>query len=477
MQSDRTFQFVSDPNHKVSSTVLRLNWEAWEGPVTKRQQENLSGRVTAACLNCRRKKIKCSGEAECRQCREKGLVCEGPPARKRPHRDLVPADGDDVPSPISPAEGQSKDSFHQPSSPNQPHPGGALHGSQPISSHTSPSTSSFGGSRRTSTDSGRAVLPLPPRRLYQQVPSALQHSDSGARPLTVVPPETSPFAFTQAFRGPQPGANDGSPVTTAPNEWISVPPSSAGGLPLASMTTSQTLGRSMQGGQIPGSTPTTASGSIGAFSGSSIANSTGRYSRQQSPDRLLRIANALETEASSLRRLAHYQEMDDLEGQASSLRLLSQQQQITRTSMEGFEEYGGPAQAMLNYEQGSDPNWVTFGGPPVSETPYQFDPSILRPDGTLRTGFTPPEGDYAMTDSDAHRSQLRYDFGIHNQLQDSQQTPMPATTANGNPDQGYGLGTGRMQRVFHERLVADQDAHVAWTRTGSDQDGADEIVR
>ncbi|KAK3645159.1 hypothetical protein LTR56_009208 [Elasticomyces elasticus] len=417
MQSDRTFQFVSDPNHK------------------------------------------------------------GPPARKRPHRDLVhQTDGDEVPSPISPAEGASKDSFHQPSTPSQPHSGGALRGSPATSSHTSPSTSSFGGSRRTSADSGRAIHPLPPRRLYRQVPPALQHPDSGARPLTVVPPETSPFAFTQAFRGHQLGGNDGSPVTKAPNERGSVPLSNAGDPPLTSMTTNQTLGNPMQGNQLPGSNPTTRSGSIGTFSRGSIADTAG-YSRQQSPDRLLRIADALETEASSLRRLAHYQQVDDLEGQASSLRLLSQQQQNTRTSMEGFEEYGGPAQAMLNYEQGSDPNWVTFGDPTISEAPYQFDPSILRPDGTLRTGFTPPGGDYAMTDIDAHRLQLRYDFGIYNQLQDSQQTPMPATTANGNADQGYGLGIGRMQRVFHERLVADPDAHAAWTRTGGDQDGADEIAR
>lgn len=51
---ERTYTFIADPTHK----------------------ENLSGRVTAACLNCRRKKIKCSGEANCRQCQEKGLVCE-----------------------------------------------------------------------------------------------------------------------------------------------------------------------------------------------------------------------------------------------------------------------------------------------------------------------------------------------------------------------------------------------------------------
>ena len=58
-QNDRTFQFISDPTHK----------------------ENLSGRVTAACLNCRRKKIRCSGEAQCRQCAEKGIHCDVSPDR------------------------------------------------------------------------------------------------------------------------------------------------------------------------------------------------------------------------------------------------------------------------------------------------------------------------------------------------------------------------------------------------------------
>ncbi|PIB01270.1 hypothetical protein CB0940_01865 [Cercospora beticola] len=62
---EKTFRFISDPGHK----------------------ENLSGRVRAACLTCRRKKIKCSGELNCRTCREKGLVCEGLPERKRPRRD------------------------------------------------------------------------------------------------------------------------------------------------------------------------------------------------------------------------------------------------------------------------------------------------------------------------------------------------------------------------------------------------------
>lgn len=66
LSGDRVFQFISDPDHK----------------------ENLSGRVRAACLTCRRKKIKCSGEINCRTCREKGLVCEGLPERRKPSRDV-----------------------------------------------------------------------------------------------------------------------------------------------------------------------------------------------------------------------------------------------------------------------------------------------------------------------------------------------------------------------------------------------------
>lgn len=56
-------------------------------PLNSGHKENLSGRVRAACLTCRRKKIKCSGELNCATCREKGLVCEGLPERKRPTKE------------------------------------------------------------------------------------------------------------------------------------------------------------------------------------------------------------------------------------------------------------------------------------------------------------------------------------------------------------------------------------------------------
>ncbi|TKA72227.1 hypothetical protein B0A55_07303 [Friedmanniomyces simplex] len=77
MQEGQEFRFINnEPTHK----------------------ENLSGRVTAACLNCRRKKIKCSGEVHCKQCQAKGVVCEGPPSRKRPNRENVASSNEEGPS-------------------------------------------------------------------------------------------------------------------------------------------------------------------------------------------------------------------------------------------------------------------------------------------------------------------------------------------------------------------------------------------
>ncbi|KAF2723950.1 hypothetical protein K431DRAFT_10540 [Polychaeton citri CBS 116435] len=61
---DKVYRFISDPEHK----------------------ETLSGRVRAACLTCRRKKIKCSGDEPCQTCRDRGLKCEGLPPRKRARR-------------------------------------------------------------------------------------------------------------------------------------------------------------------------------------------------------------------------------------------------------------------------------------------------------------------------------------------------------------------------------------------------------
>ncbi|KAK4903076.1 hypothetical protein LTR27_000004 [Elasticomyces elasticus] len=86
MQSSRTFQFIGDPYHKVPRGANIV--EVVEITTTNQDnQENLSGRVTAACVNCRRKKIKCGGGSECQACQEKGLVCDGPSFRKRASND------------------------------------------------------------------------------------------------------------------------------------------------------------------------------------------------------------------------------------------------------------------------------------------------------------------------------------------------------------------------------------------------------
>lgn len=63
---EKAYRFISDPGHK----------------------ENLSGRVRAACVTCRRKKIKCSGDVPCGTCEEKGIRCEGLTERKRPKKSL-----------------------------------------------------------------------------------------------------------------------------------------------------------------------------------------------------------------------------------------------------------------------------------------------------------------------------------------------------------------------------------------------------
>ncbi|KAK5733094.1 hypothetical protein LTR17_009974 [Elasticomyces elasticus] len=105
MQSNRTFQFISDPNHKVRcrGDVVKIIEII---TANRDEQENLSGRVTAACLNCRRKKIKCDGDRDCEPCRQKGLVCEGPSSRKR-----ASGDGDLVIAATDPANDEVSDLF------------------------------------------------------------------------------------------------------------------------------------------------------------------------------------------------------------------------------------------------------------------------------------------------------------------------------------------------------------------------------
>ena len=62
--SKETFRFISDPRHS----------------------ETLSGRVRAACLNCRHRKVKCCGQMPCTTCKENRMSCGGLVERKRPKK-------------------------------------------------------------------------------------------------------------------------------------------------------------------------------------------------------------------------------------------------------------------------------------------------------------------------------------------------------------------------------------------------------
>ncbi|KAK3633279.1 hypothetical protein LTR56_002516 [Elasticomyces elasticus] len=165
MQSNHTFQFVGDPYHK----------------------ENLSGRVTAACINCRRKKIKCGGGRECKACREKDLVCEGPSFRKGGSGDaatIVP-DSDEVPgmcptSPLDNAVAESQDAkydtIQQLLKSTKPRLGrGSPELDLKSASHYVPTTSALSGAEDVGARPSRLVYPLPYRHPpHQGIATALE---------------------------------------------------------------------------------------------------------------------------------------------------------------------------------------------------------------------------------------------------------------------------------------------------------------
>ncbi|KAK5712833.1 hypothetical protein LTR15_011826 [Elasticomyces elasticus] len=171
MRSNRTFQFISDPNHK----------------------ENLSGRITAACVNCRRKKIKCGGGRECKACQEKGLVCKGPSFRERASND----DGVAVPTIVPDSDGASDtfstcsmkeedvtesqdakyDTIQQLLSSMKPELGCERPGLNLKSlSHYVPTTSALSGAEDVGARSSRLIYPMPLRRPpHQGIAAALEH--------------------------------------------------------------------------------------------------------------------------------------------------------------------------------------------------------------------------------------------------------------------------------------------------------------
>ncbi|KAK5697537.1 hypothetical protein LTR97_007675 [Elasticomyces elasticus] len=426
----QTFHFVSDPNHK----------------------ENLSGRVTAACLNCRRKKIKCSGEADCKQCRDKGLLCEGPPSRKRPNHETAIPNSDEGLDAATPhrhdpgdTQGPSGHTLQRPHTLSKPDSGYASNERESQSSYNSPIPV---GSPDSDTGPGRFIHPLPIRRPHQHIAPASERSGAELPPSSDASQDISPFAFTQTFRGYTPGGFDDSNVTAGHSEWGSVPRGGSGGPPLRSLTTtSLTFQRHAPEDHVLNSAPTSETG----ITGSAYSNSRQR----RPPAKLIEDAEALEEEASSLRQLAHRRSSFD-------------------SNVYNAQQHILPSQQM---SQPSNPDQLAFGASPTSMvgSPYQFDPStIFRPDGTLRTGLTPTGGAYGAWDVHMQNS---HSFDQQPQYTFPQQAHVPsnrvsARSNRGSVSSGSSRGSkkpGRMQRAFHAQLVADQEAAASAAR--SDQGG------
>ncbi|KAK5676524.1 hypothetical protein LTS10_010825 [Elasticomyces elasticus] len=318
------------------------------------------------------------------------------------------------------------------------------------SSFTSPNPAGFLDTDHPDTGPGRFIHPLPLRCLnqHQHIAPASERSEAELRPAGHVSQDISPFAFTQTFRGYTPGGFNDSNVTAGRSEWGSVPRGGMRGPPLRSLTaTSQTYRRPAPEDHVPSSALTSETG----ITGPGYSNARQR----RSPAKLLEDADALEEEASSLRKLAHRRRSFD-------------------SNVQSVQQHILPSQQM---SQPSSPDQLAFGASPTSMfgSPYQFDPStIFRPDGTLKTGLTPNGGMYGawdvhMQNSHSFEQQPQYIF--------PQQATLPATRVfarsnQGSVSSGSSRGSkhpGRMQRAFHAQLAADQEAAASAAR--SDQGG------
>lgn len=177
-KSEKHYQFITDPGHK----------------------ENLSGRVGAACVTCRRKKIKCSGDVPCGTCREKGIKCEGLTPRKRPKRQPERHDGQN-PVHTQSVAGQSGDQDSK--------------ASIPMSRSISNSRSS---TARTTNGSHRPTMSLLKLRTGISDDSGYGSSEQSARPDAVLSSSwQSDFAPTPS---PITTTRDSAPVSPTPfQDW------------------------------------------------------------------------------------------------------------------------------------------------------------------------------------------------------------------------------------------------------------------
>ncbi|KAK6380040.1 hypothetical protein LTR81_027719 [Elasticomyces elasticus] len=418
MQSDRMFQFVSDPKHK----------------------------------------IKCSGEADCRQCREKGLVCKAPPPRKRANRDPANLGSGEVlnastryDEALPETKGVAGNNLRWLPTLRQADSGSGSHKRELHFLYDSASIAASLDTDGTDTGPGRLIHPLPIQRSHQLIASVSERAEDEVSPLTNVTQDISSFAFTQTFSGYTSDGIHGSPVIAGPTEWGSVPCGRLGETPITSFTMSQTSRSHAHS--------TVASETMDTFSHGSIACSGYSHSRwRRSPENLIEAAEAKVEQTTSTRQLA------------------------LRSPSHGINGHRVQQHASLPQQmsQPSNPNQVAFGTLPALELgmPYQFDLStILRPDGTLKTDFTPTGGEDQTWDIEMQKLQLFEQPDLHFSLPTpqydfQQQVHVPSTTSFGRFTHGSvssassrgGRRLGRMQRTFHAQLIADQEAAASAAR-------------
>ncbi|KAK5126648.1 hypothetical protein LTR85_009582 [Meristemomyces frigidus] len=345
LMQDRMYRFIADPAHK----------------------ENLSGRVSAACLNCRRKKIKCSGEVDCRQCQEKGLVCEGPPSRKRP-KNAASGAGDATLSNNEqcPAATGGEEDGRQYAQPRPP---------VTLPNEDSGYSSHEHGPRRTSSNprssSGDAASVQPDQPAdAPAMPSASRNATHHPMMSALPSDLTSPFAFNTSVLRHR-STNDESPTTVSPEDWSYIPHSNA------SMHSYHNVPPAPPGSQnrsyhIPH--PALSNVTAGSMDWNR-RNSNEWWSNEpgnaQASAELITAAEALEDQAQSLRRQAARQQSSESEG-------------VRSQTVSQSPHSKGPMQATF-YD-------------PILRPPSQFDASVyFHPDGSLRSGLTPGINQFPST--------------------------------------------------------------------------------
>lgn len=179
-------------------------------------------RVTAACLNCRRKKVKCSGEVDCRQCQEKGLVCEGPPSRKRAKNNRAASSAGEAtfsineqPEADGPREGHGSESSQQRLPPTLLKEDSGYGSHERVPQVTS---SEQRLSPEDAENSSTASAQYSAQGRPSDTPTAASKSSNTAQHyvLSPLPPDfTSPFAFNNLVHH-QGSSNDATSNTAAP---------------------------------------------------------------------------------------------------------------------------------------------------------------------------------------------------------------------------------------------------------------------